>query len=252
MSTRRWSQDGWDRSQLHKLTIRAIITLSTSAAPLTCITFTTRFTLDSWNSTVRITNRNSRSVTTVNQDRWRMTGMKSRRQLTLGSVTQEENLTIRLDGKVINRVRIYGSTAMRSIKKWSLNCGKKKNWSQPAKEEGALEVVQGLDRGERHIQRFKLKEPQSCGASWEPPQYSSQNLLQTSYWICLWKAKGQVRTSILPRETEKYSKWESGMNYNDFVVFLFSYLCYYFHIVTIQRQYCHFQLWDSCIIKAVR
>ena len=71
--------------------------------------------------------------------------MKSRRQLTASSVTYEGNLTIRLDEKDIYGVRIYESTLMRWMKKWSLDWCKKKIGSLPYKEEGTKEVDQDLE-----------------------------------------------------------------------------------------------------------
>ena len=52
------------------------------------------------------------------------------------------------------------------MKQWSLDFGKKETWSQASKEEGAIEVVQDLEREARHFQRFKAQEIGACKVSW--------------------------------------------------------------------------------------
>lgn len=155
MLVRTWRQDGWDHSPVYKLPTRVTITLLTSVVMMNSLRYTKPFISDSWNPTVRITNRSYHSVTTVNQHWWRMTGMKSRRPFTSGSVTLPENLSIRLDGKHIYRAKINGSRVMRWMKEWSSDFGKRKSCSLPSQEEGAIEFAEDLEREERQLLKFK-------------------------------------------------------------------------------------------------
>ena len=93
-----------------------------------------------------------------NQDQWRTIGMKSRRQLTLGSVTQAETLSIKSDGKGTCQVMTSWFMQMRLMMISNFVFGKKKIWNQPTKAEGAIEVVQDLEREAKHSQKYKEKE----------------------------------------------------------------------------------------------
>ena len=93
-----------------------------------------------------------------NQDQWNTIGMKSRRQLTLGSVTRLETLYIKSDGKGACQVMTNGFMHMRLMMISNFVFGKKKIGNQPSKEEGAIQVVQDLEREAKHSQKSKEKE----------------------------------------------------------------------------------------------